>query len=78
MKTPDYVLMEDYNTGDYSSEKILPAGSFVRPIDYYYLPAHIKESASKSYLEDTSKVFCYTYYGIKLIEWSKIRKLGYV
>lgn len=64
MKMPDYRTIEDcVLKGDFFSDsKTLPAGSYVKPIDWYWLPAHIKEQY-KHYDRHTMLI-CYTRYGI--------------
>lgn len=74
MATPDFVLTEDYSmyVGP-QDNKVLKAGSFVRPIEKRYLPKHITEDPSNMYIFD-DRVYCYTYYGIILIPRNLLRQ----
>jgi hypothetical protein len=76
LPTPNYVLMEDTKVILAIDSVVLPAGSFVRPINIYYLPAHIKANV-RLYPVDLNKfVFCYTHYGITAVPISRIRKVS--
>lgn len=76
MKTPDYILTEDFNhyMGPHDSRK-LPAGSFVRPIEFRWLPKHIQESPDGIWNKfHSDKIYCYTHYGIILIPKNILRE----
>ena len=76
MATPDYVLTEDYNhyVGPHDT-RILKAGSFVRPIEFEYLPKHITDNKDNAWAAKySSKSFCYTFYGIILIPTELLRR----
>lgn len=74
LPTSNYVLEQDFKI---DNSKVLPAGSFVRPIRYYYVPKHIKDEYPWT-SEEGTQTFCYTYYGIVAIPTEYIRKVGYV
>lgn len=76
MATPDYVLVEDvhYNAGGFES-KVLTAGTFVRPIDKYYIPQHVKDKPECKYYTEGETYYCYTPHGILVIHKSKIRRI---
>jgi len=65
-KTPNYVLTEDYQlrTTLGKDPVILPKGSFVRPINYCYLPKHIIEDNGWLAFDLETFVFAYTKFGI--------------
>lgn len=77
VKTPDYVLIEDYvviisNT----DRRVIPVGSFVQPIDEYYLPKHIKDSDDYKFQIGPSRfIWAYTRYGIVRIPKSLLRRV---
>lgn len=76
LPTPNYVVMEQVRISKNGfDEKILEPGSFVRPIHDTYLPSHIKESVSYKWHSPETECFCYTGFGIVLIEKSKLRKV---
>lgn len=63
MSTPDYVLIQDYTVNPYVPDSTLvPAGTFLRPLDLYYVPKHIRD-ASRGFNKD-KEVYCYCSYGI--------------
>lgn len=67
IKIPNYRLKVDVTVGDMFSESIVPAGTWVKPIDKYYLPQHIKEGEAYRWANHDVEIFCYTSYGIVLI-----------
>lgn len=62
-RAPHYGITEEYPISvNAQTRKVLPAGSFVRPINIEYVPKHIlKENPD---LNQKIWVFCYTHYGI--------------
>lgn len=75
MATPDYVLIEDvhYTSGGYETKTLL-AGTFVRPIDKYYIPQHVKDKTEHKFFNEDLEMYCYTPHGIILIRKNKMRK----
>lgn len=76
MKTPNYVTTEDckLDQGKFSA-KILPVGTFVRPINNEYLPRHIKESDMYFWIKTGEYVYVYCSYGIVLIPKDIVREV---
>jgi len=75
LKTPDYVLTEEYSQSwSIADSKKLPAGSFVRPISWAYLPREIRMDEKNRGLDHDKVVFCYTKIGIVLIPRNIIRQ----
>lgn len=71
----DYILTEEVTVyAPLGKSKVLPAGSFVRPIRYEYIPQFIKEDSNFSSFDPEVHVFCYTHFGITLIKKSIIRE----
>ena len=74
MRTPDFVLNEDFFFGPSNDQKVIPAGSFVRPIEFKYVP---KETISRAgFFSKADSQFCYTRYGILIIPKILIRSIG--
>lgn len=71
VSTPNYVLAENVTVSKYSKVIVLEAGTFVRPIEAKYLPAHIE---IKFFNPDT-ETFAFTSHGIVKLPWSAIRKV---
>lgn len=72
IKTPNYVLQEDHSFNQGTQDvRTLPAGTFVRPIEFRYLPRHITDKNQ----EYERSVYCYTRYGIISIPRHKIREV---
>ena len=77
MATPDYVLNEDFQiVRSIFSDKVLPAGSFVRPIRRCWLPEHILNSNEYKHFNPYTEVYCYASCGIICIPISKMRKIS--
>lgn len=77
MGTPDYVLTEQvsFQINKAQDPFILPQGSFVRPINDRYIPAHIKNDPVYRSLDKKLYVFCFTRYGLIPIEKKLVRKV---
>lgn len=75
MPKPEWVLTQDWNlTVEKTKEfKTLKAGSFVVPIDPYWLPAHIKNDSKHRFFDPSKEAYCYTAYGIVIIPKQFIR-----
>lgn len=73
MATPNYILKEDhiYAHGTWNTEsKILPGGSFVRPIEWCYVPQHVKDNWIG--FDQKTHVFAYTRRGILPLPRNKV------
>lgn len=76
MKTPDYVLTEEINILDERWNKIpIPSGTFMRPIDFRYVPKHVIDNPLHRWFNKDTEVFCYCYMGIVIVDISKIREV---
>lgn len=66
MKVPDYAIQVDVNFMSADGElKTLKAGSFVKPIEACYLPAHIKNDKKAMYnFDPKTETFVYCRSGI--------------
>lgn len=76
--TPNYMLNAPYSfeCGQNAYDtKTLPEGTFVRPIEIQYVPAHILDNKRWRSFNSSKEIFCYTHYGIIPIPREKIRKL---
>lgn len=75
-RTPDYVMVEDY-VPPAGQEKMVPKGAFIRPVDWYYLPRHIKDANDYSYYLTNRDEYCYcfTRHGLMVVPIKKFRKL---
>lgn len=75
-KTPNFVTIKEYTfLKSYFNEKVLPAGTFVRPISLKYLPDHIKNTADYLWFSDTKEMFVYCSMGIVCIPKDIVRQL---
>ena len=78
MKTPDYVITSAFtHYPGYGQEgRTLPEGSFVRPIEFRYLPKEFRDDDTYKLLDrGKNHEFCYTRIGIVAIPKSQIRKV---
>lgn len=77
MATPDYVLIEDHTVlkDDQWNKLVIPAGTFVRPIEKTYLPQHVKDSVEYKYHLPMIDIFVYSRYGIFPIPKRKVRRI---
>lgn len=74
MRTPNYVLTAEHRISNYPHDDIiLTKGMFVRPVDKYYLPKHVKESSAFRWHSEEKEVFCYTSVGIVCVPKEFIR-----
>ncbi len=64
-RTPNFVLNKSvtlyYGPQD---ERVLPSGTFVRPVQTCYLPKHVLEHPMWKWFNPDHEVFVYTRYGI--------------
>lgn len=75
-RIPDYVTTEDYSFNyDRYDSKVLPAGSFVKPIHLAYVPKHVLEREMWKAFDKKTEVFCYTKLGIMCIPKNLIREV---
>jgi hypothetical protein len=73
MRTPNYVTNEVIRISNgRQDEKIIPIGAFVRPIEWQYVPVHIKEKWPE-FKKDT-EIFVYTRFGIVPVNRTSIRE----
>jgi hypothetical protein len=67
MRTPDYKLIKEFKHIISANDApiIFPAGTFVRPIDFRYLPRDMQKDVDNQFLNRIGNVvFCYTSAGI--------------
>ncbi len=65
-RTPNWRLNSSfYAKREGRDSVVIPAGSYVRPIDRYYIPAHVKESYP--FFDPKVESFIYTKFGIFVI-----------
>jgi hypothetical protein len=77
LPTPNYITMLEYVVGRHTfDEKVLPVGTFVRPIDPVYLPDHTKETSDYKWFDNKKEVFVYCSCGIVLLPLSLIRRVS--
>jgi hypothetical protein len=77
MATPDYVLVEDhtYYPSGIHDPITITKGTFVRPIEFCYVPAHITKDVSRGFFNKENNVYCYWSKGIAIIPKTKIRRI---
>ena len=70
---PEYVLREAHSckSDPFGADKMLPAGAYIKPINFYYISALTKERWPS--FNPETQVFCYTAYGIIPIPKSLVR-----
>lgn len=78
VRVPTYITTEDISikNGQYGHDsKILPKGSFVKPLHYDYVPKHVKENKTWAFFDKKTDVFAYTHFGIIAIPKNYIREV---
>lgn len=79
MKITDYCLSEDVTvpkTSSIWSDPItLHAGTFVKMIDFRWVPKHIIDAEVNKFYDEDKEVFCYCSAGIILIPKKSIREI---
>lgn len=74
-RTPNYVTNEEiYIRNGNSDAKTIPVGSFVRPIEWQYIPVHIKEDKRWASFNKETDIFVFTRYGIVPVARKSIRE----
>ncbi len=67
VKTSNWALIEDYSYSQgsgYGDRKTLPAESYVKPVEWKYLPRHITEDGENRWHNTETHVFCHTKHGM--------------
>ncbi len=72
MALPTYITNEDFPI---AQNKVLPVGSFVKPIDEYWLPKHIKDKPEHIWINRDKEIYCYCHFGIVILPIKIIRKV---
>jgi hypothetical protein len=74
-RTPNFVTNEpiDINYGKYDT-KVIPVGSFVRPIEYQYVPKHILDDKRWERFDKETEIFVFTRYGFVPVKRTSIRE----
>ena len=76
MKTPDYVLTDPVELPDGRGGSIkLEQGAFVRPVEYAYVPKHVKDDERWTRFSIDTYLYCYTPKGFMPIDKSIVRKV---
>lgn len=76
MCTPNYMTTEDIRlVADWQDEFIIPAGTFVKPVDLVYVPKHVVDSKYNMHYNKDEDQFCYSSYGMHIIPNKFIRKV---
>jgi hypothetical protein len=77
MKTPEYVTKEPWSyKKSFNTEPVnFPAGSFMKPIDPYYLPKHVLDSDEYRWSNKNTETFAYTRIGIIPVPKDLLRKV---
>lgn len=73
-RSQNFITQESHSfaQGMYDT-KIIPAGTFVRPIEYCYVPKHVKDDPRWRHFDQKTEIFCYCSYGMVPILREKIR-----
>ena len=75
-RAPTYITMVDHKImNEVWEEKILPSGSFVKPIHDIWLPKHIKDSSFYRFIDYEKDTYVYCHFGIISIPWDIIREI---
>jgi hypothetical protein len=77
IKTPNFVITQMFVWCPNRLAKTieLPAGSFVRPIEYQYVPKHVTEAPVWQDFDKNREVFCYTRFGIIALPKNILREV---
>ena len=64
IKIPNYITNTDVRITINITESVtVPAGTWVKPVEYYYVPKHIKDIPWWKHLNTEERVFTYSHYG---------------
>jgi hypothetical protein len=76
MRVPDYVTRDAITISyGFDQEKVLPAGSFVKPIRECYLPKHVTEDPKNRFFDPNVHLYVYCYYGFIYVEQKQIMEV---
>ncbi len=65
VRTPNYRLLEAHTVSNGPhDQRLLPAGSYVRPIELRYVPKHVIDDSRWTWFDGDIEVFCYCSLGI--------------
>lgn len=74
--TSNYVLTKDYTyLKDIFNSQTLMAGTFVCPIEFRWVPKHVKEDLKWKFFDNSTEVFCYCSHGFVVIPYNLLRKV---
>ena len=65
---PDYITIQEIKCGDWSSSVTIPVGTFVKPIEAWNLPRHIKVSDDFKRYNKETHIYVYCSYGFFCVE----------
>lgn len=77
-RTPNFALSEDYSFAQgvkHYDVKTLPSGSFVRPVNFEYVPNFVLEDPRWRWFNKDIEVFCYTRFGFLAIPKASLREI---
>lgn len=76
-KTPDFITIEawSYSKGVGQEPVQFPPGTFMRPVDTYYLPKVILDSSDYMWFNPTKEVYCYSPIGLIPVPKSLLRRV---
>jgi hypothetical protein len=77
MKVQEFCLSENFSyvePGTWDTN-VIPQGTFVKPLNIYYVPKHIKDDPIHLFFDPTNEVFVYCSYGIIPIPKKYIREI---
>jgi hypothetical protein len=72
VKTENWITIEEVTIGHWGDTKVLPAGSYVKPIEHQWVPKWCFEKPGAEFYNRNVDVFCYTQLGIYPIERKKL------
>lgn len=71
-RAPDYRLREEHKITQGTDVITLPQGTWVRPVEWKYVPKHLMEHYNFKWANQTTEVACYTRFGFHVIPRSKV------
>ena len=77
MATPNFILKEPFTLScgqSHLDDRVLEAGSWVRPIEFCYVPKEVKEDPRWKYFDKNTEIFCYTHWGLIPIPKKSLRE----
>lgn len=71
-RAPNYRLKVEHQIRVGQDALTLPQGAWLRPVEFLYLPHHLRNASEYIWMDQEKNVACYTKYGFHIIPRDKL------